>query len=308
MILYNRVNMTEQIRFISAVYEGFSSGSADLLRLSIADPDGAWIRTPPEPGDIISMDDHGIDTGEMYVHSSRRIGRETHLLATAMPTDMKDPRTESWQQVRLDEIIRKKAERHGLYAITDGIPNQFYPFMQQRDESDAAFLQRILTAESCCLRVHDGYLIAQYEPSFESEISTNAPTYDDKDVIAISDRRPQMYARCTVTCGSVTGTFKDALVSTDRVLEVDGASLITADQSTAARYARGYLRAANKWALSGTALLTELTPSIVPGSVVHINMPGSSQWSGLALVEVVRHDFYRLQTRAKWRRLILEGY
>ena len=308
MVFYNRMDITDRTQFSSCVFESFASGSADLLRASIADPGGVWIRQPPEPGDIFSVTAPGVDTGDLFVFSSRRVGRNTNILATAMPPGMKDPRTESWQTVRLHEIIQKIASRNGLIASIDNIPNQLYPYMIQSRQSDASFLYDLLTAESCSMRVHDGCVIVRYEPAMETAAPTEDVTFSDQDVLAVIDRRPEMFAKCELTCGGLTASFEDAFAVTNRVLQRDGDPLIASDKVTVSRFARGILRSVNKRALSGSVRITGSAKNIEPGDVIGLQLPGSSQWSGSALVESMRHDLCRLQTVAKWRRLILEGY
>ncbi len=308
MVLYNYTDITDQLRFSSLIYESFASGSADMMRMLIADPEGAWLRQPPEPGDVISITGNGIDTGDMYVHVARRVGRYTSLLVTAMPPGMKDPHTESWQSVRLEELVKKKAERHGLSPLFRGVPNQLYQYVMQHDESDAAFLSRLLAAESCTMQIRRGLLIVSYEPTAEAVAPGADLSFGADATTSVRDARAEMFARCELTCGGITASFEDPNPQTERVMQKTADGLFADTEQTVARFARGTLRALNKNALVGSVLLTDRAGLVNPGTVIDVDLPGSNQWSGPALVESVRRDLYYHTTTARWRRLILEGY
>ena len=152
--------------------------------------------------------------------------------------------------------------------------------------------------------IFDGKLLAYNEQYIEGQPPAGSLSVDENGVFSYEDNRGGMYGSCEIASGSYSGKFI-ANSSNSSVLRPAVPIQVTSN-AEAARFAKGLLRNANKFARSGYFSKSLMT-GYAAASILTLSTPRATMWDGTVFVYKVRHDFVGNKSTIYFRH-ILEGY
>jgi phage protein D len=167
-IIYNGSDITQRVKVTGYVHEMYAEGQCDRLYISFADDTGMWDAWHPAPGDVISAEVGAAQTGDMFIASIEPRDGYLSLQALAAPTSAFISKNRAWEGVMLHHIISGIAGGLDLKCEIHGIANAQIKYLAQDDESDLAFLSRVLESAGAACLVYNRSLVCYYKPYIES--------------------------------------------------------------------------------------------------------------------------------------------
>jgi phage protein D len=156
-------------------YTDNATGKADEVQLTLHDRDGKWQRQwkpkkgMPVTASIVCYDwfsggeSVSLPCGAFKIDEIEFSGPPDKItikaVTSALTTGLRDElKTRAWENVSVRVVAGQVASEHGLALMYDGDSHDFRR-MDQRDESDLAFLDRIARERGMHCKVHDGKLV-----------------------------------------------------------------------------------------------------------------------------------------------------
>ena len=303
-LYYNGVDIYGDVSVNYCVHEMFAEKQADTLVIRFNDTKGTWSTWQPAEGDTVQFKEGASDTGKMFVHSMKPENGLFTIRAMSMPKSGKTKKSKSWEGVRFLQLANEFAGNHGLTFQNYGCADQVYPYIKQDNETDFALFHRLCTLEGCQMLIFDGKLLAYNEQYIEGQTPAGSLSVDENGVFSYEDNRGGMYGSCEIASGSYSGKFI-ADSSNSSVLRPAVPVQVTSN-AEAARFAKGLLRNANKFARSGYFSKSLMT-GYAAASILTLSTPRATMWDGTVFVYKVRHDFVGNKSTIYFRH-ILEGY
>ena len=266
-LYYNGVDIYGDVSVNYCVHEMFAEKQADTLVIRFNDTKGTWSKWQPAEGDTVQFKEGASDTGKMFVHSMKPENGLFTIRAMSMPKSGKTKKSKSWEGVRFLQLANEFAGNHGLTFQNYGCTDQVYPYIKQDNETDFALFHRLCALEGCQMLIFDGKLLAYNEQYIEGQTPADSSTS--------SVLRPAVPIQVT-------------------------------SNAEAARFAKGLLRNANKFARSGYFSKSLMT-GYAAASILTLSTPRATMWDGTVFVYKVRHDFVGNKSTIYFRH-ILEGY
>lgn len=307
-IFYNGVDITGDVEPIVARTTDYAGGKPDSLSLAFADLDGAWAKWGPKKGDAIRIRENGYDSGEMYVDQLTQGPGKFGIDALSIPAASRTARSQGWENVRLLEIAAEVAARYGFRLEPIGIVNHSYDRVDQTDEADFAFLARRCSLEGYALKIHDRSLVVYDERSQEqAAIDPQAAVIRAGDMIggyAFVDKSTDVYERCVVQYASARGMIAGEWTDPEVAGAVLRRTMYAADEAEASRWAKGLLRAYNKYRIACMPSIP-LNTAFAAGTVIGVRDAGL--FDGNYFIDAIVHDWKSRRSQLTLRRP-LEGY
>lgn len=286
-VKYNGVDITSEVAMISCIHEMHAWGALDSLTVRFASDDGKWRRWGAALGDTIEVSDGAASTGEMRVIEASPDATGMRIRALAAPREMLVSRVRSWERAGLYQIIEQVARECGLACEMHGVDDRVYGYVEQSGEDDARFLAARLKLEGACMAIHGRRLVAYGERWVEEreQASRISVGFGDKCSLKASAKVP--YGACRVTTSSVEGVYR---ALDGPVLDLRLPIAVT-DSGEAVRFARNLLRASKREERMAILKTEGMLAGIAPGSAVDLEVAGSREWSGRAVVAHQRNDY-----------------
>lgn len=303
-LTYNGVDITGSVSVNCCWHDMYAGGRADTVHLRLNDVARLWDSWRPSAGDEIRVDFDTISTGTMFLTAARPCNGYFEINAQSAPQSGYEKRSKAWQRVWLMQIGREIAERNGLDFASYGVTDQLYEYIPQDNMGDFAFLTSLARAESCAVQVYDKRLILYSEPYMEAVEPSEVLTIGMDGDYRYDDLRANLYGSCVVTSGQYSGKFAVDNGS-ERVYRPE--TIIKAGSNAdVERFARGFLRAVNKDAISGFVRVPVLT-GYAPGSVISLENIRAQSWDGPVFIDHVRNDYAAGRSKVFFHKP-LEGY
>ena len=142
---------------------------SDSLTMQLDDRDGA-IAVPPRGAELVVYMgyDNVSEMGRFIVDEIELKGPPQTMIITARASNsmlddiaaFKAPQTYSWDKKELGEIIETIAGKYGLSAaVADSYKELMVTHMDQTEESDCAFIQRLATDYNASVKIAGGKLL-----------------------------------------------------------------------------------------------------------------------------------------------------
>lgn len=303
-VVYEGVDITSSVAIDRCVHDMYDAGQSDTLQIRFGDAGNLWDRWSPRNGHTIAVEYGSIKTGKMFVRLLRPENGRYTIHAMSAPPSAMQPRSKAWQKVRLLQIGREVASRHGLAFQSHGVTDYLYDYILQDRQSDLAFLARRCALESCGFLIYDGTLVMYSLPYMEAMTPLELVTLGMDADTDFRDRSGDIYGACELERGQYYGRFK-ANNGSDRVLIPEGAVSVGSNVE-AARFARGLLRQHNQNAYTGH-FWSEILPGYAPLSTIEIDARRHPSWSGPVVLSHIRNYYSDGRSKMFFRRR-LEGY
>ena len=298
-VFYDGVEITEDISINSCIHDMYASSRADTLILKFNDINKVWDNWKPKNEDTISIVCGVAKSGAMFIESVVPENGLMTLRASSIPPTAKDEKTKSWENVKLLQLAKEIADRHGLGFESYGVEDRLYNYVRQDNMPDFEFLQQRCVLESLAFLVYDKKLILYSEEYLEKQEPVKTITVDSDKDFTYTDNAQKGYGKITIKNGDLTGTYKSSngLSKAKEII----VSTCMSSQSEANRFARGILRQENKNLTTGIfkdAIMREFSA----GSVMGVETTGAGSWNGNAFVHHIRHDFVKSTSKVFFRK------
>ena len=145
-IYWQGKDVTDFVQVRKCVVRDTCGGRCDSLELEFENAAG-WSKWGPEEDDKIIVSQNGYDTGTMYLNTVLPEDGIYRILATALPCVTRKKEYKSFIGKTIEEIMRACGMVTGMGFAVYGIDQKtVIPYIQQENESAAAFLCRLRTA------------------------------------------------------------------------------------------------------------------------------------------------------------------
>ena len=298
-VFYNGTDITDSISINSCIHDMFACSTADTLTLKFNDINKVWDNWKPQNEDIISISCGVAKSGSMYIDSVVPENGLMTLRASSIPPTAKTVNNKSWENVRLLQLAKEIANRHGLGFESYGIDDRLYSYVRQDNTPDFEFLQQRCELESLAFLVYDKKLILYSEEYLESQKPVKTIKIDTDKDFSYTDNAQKGYGKITVKNGNLTGTYKSSN-GLSKVKEIIIQTYMSG-QDEANRFAKGILRQENKNLTTGIfkdAIMREFSA----GSIMGIKTTGASSWDGNAFISHIRHDYVNSTSKVFFRK------
>lgn len=271
-IFYQGTEITNSAKPSACVMRDSAGGEADALSIVLSDVSGLWPRWGPERGDKMRYVNGDFDSGDLYVDNLSATSGGFRVDAVSVPPEARRQNTRIWRRVRLSEIVGDIASRCGLSAKIYGITDYTYRAISQASESDIAFLSRICLREGYAVKVSGESLIVYGERQMEAQPPALTVERADVQPGYLFFRGSRQLSSVTVSCyDTISGKI---YAQTARDSSAPGGAVrvteLCENDGEAERFARGYLRAANKGARQARLTLAKQIP-VAAGSTIALS-------------------------------------
>lgn len=301
-IFYKDVDISDKVELLKCVHDMHAEGEADTLRIKFADEGKLWDSWKPAKNDLIRILSNDVDSGQMYVSKLKIQDGFLWLTACSVPETMFSVKTKPWKDISFKRVAKDVAAAHGLkikfYSVTD----KKYKVQYQKEISDALFLKRLCILEGYAFLVFDQTLIIYAESEFEKKDPLKIFSLEDNDVFDLDSDR--LFGSCSFVRGKYKGYYKQA--GAQRVCSPDF-SFQVSSTAEANRYAKNFLRYANKKRAVGYKEMIGIDAGITPGTVLTLETTQAKSWNGPVFVTRVRNEYIDNSSKVFFRKP-LAGY
>jgi hypothetical protein len=282
----------------------YAGGRTDTLHIMFNDSGNLWDKWGPKPGDTIAVEYGAAKTGKMFVRQAVPENGLYTIEAMSAPQTALDRRSKAWQRVRLLQIGREIAARHGLKFQSYGVTDFLYTYIMQENQSDFSFLAHRCALDGCDFLVYDGTLVMYSVPYLEAvEASASIAVGLDGDFY-LPNNNGCLYGSCWLERGDYRGQASTGNGSLRMLIPNEQISV--GSNAEAERFARGLLRKANSKVSEGY-VWSPILPEVAPASVVNLAVDRAQSWNGKVFVTHVRNYYSDGKSKIFVRRP-LEGY
>lgn len=301
-ITYKNVDITNSVEILSCVHDMHAEGEADTLRILFADENKLWDSWKPAKNDLIRILSDDVDSGQMFVSRLKFTDGFLRLTASSVPDTMSSIKSKPWRDISFLRIIKDIAAEHGLSVKTYSVTDKKYKMQYQDEISDSLFLKQLCLLEGCAFLVFDKILIVYSEAALEQKEPVKILVLNDNDTFDLDSNL--LFGSCSFARGQYKGVYKQA--GGRRVCAPDFPFQVSSN-AEANRYAKNFLRYANKKMSSGYKEFTGIDAGITPGAVLTLETTQAKSWNGPVFVTRVRNDYINNLSKVFFRKP-LAGY
>lgn len=302
-IIYNGTDIYDKISLNYCVHEMHAEKECDSLVLRFNDPKGQWSSWNPQTGDTLATEYENDKSGDMFVSSVTPENGLVVIRAMSMPLGSKSRATKTWESIGFLAVCEEIAGKHGLGFDNYGVEDQAYDWLAQDDEEDMAFLQRLCTLEGCQMVIYDKKLIVYSEKYLEGQDAIGDLEVGINGEFSYSDTRKLNYGKCEVYAGLLSGQASDGDGDPEKILRPHHPIRVN-NAGEADRFAKGLLRNANKYGMTGT-FVRSLKTEYAAASILNLKTTKASGWDGKVFLTTVRHDLVKNKTTFRFRKVFL---
>lgn len=306
-IIYNDVDIKSSVQPLKLQISDNAGGKPDSITAIFSDTEGLWSKWKPSKNDTFLIRKDGFDTGRMYIDELAQGAGVFEIKALSIPQTAKTARSQGWENVRYLEIATQIAARYGFSIQTYNVINHLYERVDQHEEPDLAFLAYRSMLEGYTLKINDNSLVIYDEESEEKKTANETAIIRKNDIhgsFEFRSKSTDIYAKCIVRNQSINGLlqgeFSDQKINGSTLKK----NIYVSNQAEANRWAKGLLRAFNKFETYGSFII-DLNTKIAAGIPAKIQEIGL--FDGTYFIDQLTHDLINSRTRLLVRKP-LEGY
>lgn len=225
-IFYEDTDISGEIAsdLLAFSYTDCAEDEADEISITLKDPDGKWAGSwSPERGAKVSVAlQGGIDGGMLMlpVMTVDRLAvsgapRVFDLKAVSIPLDntiRRTIKTRNFENLTLQAIAGQIAADAGLTLFFDSQIDPEYDRIDQRQESDLAFIKRLGDEAGVSVKVSDGQLILFDQAAYEAKEPIKTLILGQSPILGWSFelQQSERYRACTVKWRDIRQKTKDS--------------------------------------------------------------------------------------------------
>jgi hypothetical protein len=305
-VIYQGIDISNSIDIIKADICDNASGVADNIELVASDIEKLWNKWKPQKNDTIIIKQGSFSSGTMFVDHIEQSPGKFVIKAISVPLEAKTPNSRYWEHVRFLELAKDIASKYGFIVETFGITNWLYENVAQIEQADFEFLHYRCLLEGYCLKITDKKVVIYDERYLEQQAIVKSIYLDDLGTdYEMKSVAVGLHNSCEVQCsraeGVITSIYKPQIALVGPILKKN---IYLSDQAEADRFARGLLRYANKFEISGRI---QIEPDTGLAAGCNVKLVDAGLMDGKNFVYQTIHKLVSNKTVLRLRKP-LEGY
>jgi len=199
IVIFNKVDISDEIAHsISSLnYTDNSKNAIDDLELELENLDYRWLKEwyPDENAQLLvgiheekENETNFLDLGTFYVDEPTFENNRLNLKCLALPLDqnIRDQKNSvAWERITLKELVTQIASKHEMNAEIYA-DNEFFGRLDQNQETDLAFINRIVKETGLNMKVSDDKIIIFDDEEMEKN--------DTVEIFNINDERIRSFS------------------------------------------------------------------------------------------------------------------
>ena len=199
IVIFNKVDISDEIAHsISSLnYTDNSKNAIDDLELELENLDYRWLKEwyPDENAQLLvgiheekENETNFLDLGTFYVDEPTFENNRLNLKCLALPLDqnIRDQKNSvAWERITLKELVTQIANKHEMNAEIYA-DNEFFGRLDQNQETDLAFINRIVKETGLNMKVSDDKIIIFDDEEMEKN--------DTIEIFNINDERIRSFS------------------------------------------------------------------------------------------------------------------
>lgn len=199
IVIFNKVDISDEIAHsISSLnYTDNSKNAIDDLELELENLDYRWLKEwyPDENAQLLvgiheekENETNFLDLGTFYVDEPTFENDRLNLKCLALPLDqnIRDQKNSvAWEKITLKELVTQIANKHEMNAKIYA-DNEFFERLDQNQETDLAFINRIVKETGLNMKVSDDKIIIFDDEEMEKN--------DTVEIFNINDERIRSFS------------------------------------------------------------------------------------------------------------------
>lgn len=307
-IIYNDINITNDVKINRASITDNCGGRADKIQCIFSDINKNWRNWSPKKGDTLVLVNDKFSSGKMFIdelYISRGIYK---INAISTPLNSKIAKSRVWESITFKSLVNDLANEVGLTVETYYINDWIYERIDQMDETNLEFLNRICILEGYNLKITDGKVVIYDERTLES--STEVLKVTEKDILGDYDFKvisSGLYSSSSLEYLTHKNEFiRYSFTPTNPILGpiLKLKNIKVSSYAEAERFTKNLLRYNNKYETSGSFAI-KANSEIGAGNVIKIEDLGS--FNGKYFIDKVIYNTTNNQSNLQVRK-VLEGY
>lgn len=199
IVIFNKVDISDEIAHsISSLnYTDNSKNAIDDLELELENLDYRWLKEwyPDENAQLLvgiheekENETNFLDLGTFYVDEPTFENNRLNLKCLALPLDqnIRDQKNSvAWERITLKELVTQIANKHEMNAEIYA-ENEFFERLDQNQETDLAFINRVVKETGLNMKVSDDKIIIFDDEEMEKN--------DTVEIFNINDERIRSFS------------------------------------------------------------------------------------------------------------------
>ena len=199
VVIFNKVDISDEIAHsISSLnYTDNSKNAIDDLELELENLDYRWLKEwyPDENAQLLvgiheelENETNFFDLGTFYVDEPTFENNRLNLKCLALPLDqnIRDQKNSvAWERITLKELVTQIANKHEMNAEIYA-DNEFFERLDQNQEADLAFINRVVKETGLNMKVSDDKIIIFDDEEMEKN--------DTIEIFNINDERIRSFS------------------------------------------------------------------------------------------------------------------
>ena len=199
IVIFNKVDISDEIAHsISSLnYTDNSKNAIDDLELELENLDYRWLKEwyPDENAQLLvgiheekENETNFLDLGTFYVDEPTFENDKLNLKCLALPLDqnIRDQKNSvAWERITLKELVTQIANKHEMNAEIYA-DNEFFERLDQNQETDLSFINRIVKETGLNMKVSDDKIIIFDDEEMEKN--------DTVEIFNINDERIRSFS------------------------------------------------------------------------------------------------------------------
>lgn len=199
IVIFNKVDISDEIAHsISSLnYTDNSKNAIDDLELELENLDYRWLKEwyPDENAQLLvgiheelENGTNFLDLGTFYVDEPTFENNRLNLKCLALPLDqnIRDQKNSvAWERITLKELVTQIANKHEMNAEIYA-DNEFFERLDQNQETDLAFINRVVKETGLNMKVSDDKIIIFDDEEMEKN--------DTVEIFNINDERIRSFS------------------------------------------------------------------------------------------------------------------
>ena len=199
IVIFNKVDISDEIAHsISSLnYTDNSKNAIDDLEIELENLDYRWLKEwyPDENAQLLvgiheelENETNFLDLGTFYVDEPTFENNRLNLKCLALPLDqnIRDQKNSvAWERITLKELVTQIANKHEMNAEIYA-DNEFFERLDQNQETDLAFINRVVKETGLNMKVSDDKIIIFDDEEMEKN--------DTVEIFNINDERIRSFS------------------------------------------------------------------------------------------------------------------
>ena len=199
IVIFNKVDISDEIAHsISSLnYTDNSKNAIDDLELELENLDYRWLKEwyPDENAQLLvgiheekENETNFLDLGTFYVDEPTFENNRLNLKCLALPLDqnIRDQKNSvAWERITLKELVTQISNKHEMNAEIYA-ENEFFERLDQNQETDLAFINRVVKETGLNMKVSDDKIIIFDDEEMEKN--------DTVEIFNINDERIRSFS------------------------------------------------------------------------------------------------------------------